>query len=79
VRCLHCGGALTLLRNRGWVHVKPDGTPGGAYMMRCRRCGYTETSGQRSILCPNYSVMGGAKPDDWRDDHCALPDRRGEE
>ena len=78
MRCLYCGGELISLRNRGWVHMRPDGTPGGAYVMRCRRCGYKETSASRSERCPRCVSRNAAeaRPEDWRDDHCAAPDRR---
>lgn len=63
-RCLWCGEPLRWTE-RGWVHLT-----GGLYMQHCRKCGYRAALYPSPVRCPRC----GAE-EEWRDDHCALPDR----
>ncbi len=64
MKCLRCDGRLIFVEGRGWVHVHG----GGAYMMKCDRCGHKSARHPSPTICPS---CGATK--EWKDDHCALP------
>ena len=60
--CRWCGQTLRFDAARGWVHPQ-----GGAYMMKCRRCGWKGALWPSPTRCP---ACGSAS---LEDDHCVMP------
>lgn len=61
-RCMYCDQRVRFDNRRGWVHPE-----GGAYMVKCKDCGWHGAPYPSPITCPECGSENVV------DDHCVRP------